>query len=159
MHFTKSKYYSIAFLSRFKGNHNFEFCILHFALSYSSSLFKEHIEFVGLLGLVFLCARLHVTGDPYVGANNTAVADVDSSENCRIGIDDDIVADDRVTWNTLYWLAVLVERETLCSECYTLIELDVLADDAGSSDNHTRSVVDGEMASYCCGRVDVDASL
>ena len=35
----------------------------------------------------------------------------------------------------------------------------MVADDAGGPDNHTRAMVDGEVAAYGGGRVDVDARL
>ncbi len=61
--------------------------------------------------------------------------------------------------NALYRVTVFVEREALCSERYALIEFHVVADDACCPDYDARAVVDGEIFSYLCPRVDVDARL
>lgn len=61
--------------------------------------------------------------------------------------------------NALDGVAVVVERETLGSQGDSLVELHVVADDAGGPDDYARAVVDGEMVADGSRRMDVDASL
>ena len=111
------------------------------------------------LFLVFLGSRLHVLGNPDVGSHHASLSDGDASENGGVGIDDDIVFEDRVARNALDRVAVLVEWEALGTEGDTLVELHVVADDAGGSDDHTRAMVDGEVFADGGLRVDVDTGL
>lgn len=94
---------------------------------------------------IFLCFRFHILGNPYVGSHYAAFSDGDATEDGGIGVDDDIIFEDRVARDSLDRIAVLIERETLGSEGYTLVEFHIVADDAGSSNYHTRTVVDGEV--------------
>ena len=59
--------------------------------------------------------------------------------------------------NALDGVSVVVKREALGSQSDTLIELHVVADDAGSANHHTRSMVDGEMMTDGSRGMDVDA--
>ena len=108
---------------------------------------------------IFLCFRLHVLGHPYVGAHDAAFSDGDSAQDGGVGIYDDIVFQDRVARDSLDRIAVLIQRETLGSECHTLVELHVVADDAGGTDNHTRAMVDGEVVADGSLRIDIDTRL
>lgn len=94
---------------------------------------------------IFLCFRFHILGNPYVGSHYAAFSDGDATEDGGIGVDDDIIFEDRVARDSLDRVAVLIEWETLGSEGYTLVEFHIVADDAGSSNHHTRTVVDGEV--------------
>ena len=108
---------------------------------------------------IFLCFRLHILGHPYVGTNDAAFADGDSAQDGGVGIHDDIVFQDRVARDSLDRVAVLIEWKTLGSEGYTLLEFHVVADDAGGSDYHTRSMVDGEVVTDGSLWIDIDTSL
>ena len=110
-----------------------------------------------MLFLKHLCFGRHVFENPGVGSDGCASADGDASQQCGVGVYDDVVFNDRVTRNALDGVALLVERETLGSERHALIELHVVSDDAGLADDHARSMVDGEMAAYCGAWVDVDS--
>ena len=83
--------------------------------------------------------------------------DGDSSENGRVGVDDDTVLEDGVARYALDGVSVLVEWKTLRSEGHSLIELHVIAYDAGGPDDDTCAMVDGEVVPDLGSRVDVDA--
>ena len=76
---------------------------------------------INLFFVVFSCFRFHVSSYPYVGTDDTALADCDASQNGGIGIDNNIVFQYRMAWDTLDGIAVLVEWETDSSQCDTLI--------------------------------------
>ena len=59
--------------------------------------------------------------------------------------------------NTLDGLAVFVQREALGTEGHTLVQLHVVADDAGLADYHTRTVVDGKITTYFRSWMDIDS--
>ena len=59
--------------------------------------------------------------------------------------------------NAFDWLALFVEREALSTQCYSLIDLDMTANDAGGADYYPCTVVDGEIIANLSGRMDVDA--
>ena len=59
--------------------------------------------------------------------------------------------------NTLDGLAVFVQREALGTEGHTLVQLYVVADDAGLADYHTRTMVDGKITAYFRSRMDIDS--
>ena len=108
---------------------------------------------------IFLCFWLHILGYPYVSSHYAAFSDGDATEDCSIGIDDNIVFQDWVTRDSLDRVAVLIEWKTLGSEGYTLLEFHVVADDAGGSDYHTRSMVDGEVVTDGSLWIDIDTGL
>ena len=87
------------------------------------------------------------------------MADGYASEYGAIAIYDDIVLEDGVAVDTLDGVAIRIERETLGTEGDTLIEFYMVADDAGGSDDDTRAVVDGEVATDSGGRMYVDTGL
>ena len=102
-----------------------------------------------------LCALRY----PDVAADDSSFRQCDTSQHGGVAIDDDVVFEDGVAGDALDGVAVFVEWETLRSESDTLIELYVVADDAGGTDDNTRPVVDGEVVSNLCAWVDVDACL
>ena len=61
--------------------------------------------------------------------------------------------------NTLYGVAILVNGETLCSKRNTLIELHMIANYAGLSYHHSRTVVYGEIVSDSCTGVNINSCL
>ena len=108
---------------------------------------------------IFLCFGFHILGNPYVGSHYAAFSDGDATEDGGIGVDDDIIFEDRVARDSLDRIAVLIERETLGSEGYTLVEFHIVADDAGSSNHHTRTVVDGEVLADGSLRVNINTGF
>ena len=108
---------------------------------------------------IFLCFRLHILGHPHVGSHDAAFSDGDSAQDGGVGIYDDVVFQDRVARDSLDRIAVLIQWETLGSEGDTLVELHVVADDAGGTDNHTRAMVDGEVVADGSLRIDIDTRL
>ena len=103
------------------------------------------------------CTSFHVVRNPYVGPDDRLFANGDASEDGGIGVDDDTVFEDGMARDVLDGVAVFVERKTLSSQRYTLVELDMSTDDAGGSDDNACAVVDGEVGADLCARVDVDA--
>ena len=94
---------------------------------------------------------------PDVATHHRVVANGDAAQDGGVGVDDDIVLQDRVARMVLHGVAQFIERKVLGPECHTLIELDMVADDAGRADDYARPMVDGEVVSYLCGGMDVDA--
>ena len=66
-----------------------------------------------------------------------------------------MVFQDGVTRNVQH-VTVLVVLKTLGTQCYTLIQRDMIADDSRFADNHTRTVVDGKILANLRTWVDVD---
>ena len=87
----------------------------------------------------------HIFVHPHVAADDGVSANGDASQNGRIGVDDDIILDNRVARNTFYRFPVLVERKTFGTECYTLIDFDMVADDGRFAYHCAGAVVDGEI--------------
>ena len=56
-------------------------------------------------------------------------------------------------------VAVSVVLEALCSQCDTLIEGYVIANDTSFADDDTRSVVNSKILADLCPRVNVDARM
>ena len=97
-------------------------------------------------------------GQPDVASNGGVVAYGDASEDRSIGIDGDVVLDNGVAWHVQH-VALFVVLETLGTKGNTLIESDVVADNAGFTDNDTRTMVDGEIFANLCSRMNVDTCL
>ena len=68
----------------------------------------------------------------------------DTSKDRRIRIYRDIVFDNRVARHVQH-VAVLVVLETLGTQCYTLIECDVITDDTGFANDDACTMVDSEI--------------
>ena len=56
-------------------------------------------------------------------------------------------------------VAIVVEVETLGSECHTLINLHIVADDGRCADNHARAMVDGKIVANLSPGMYVDAGF
>ena len=95
--------------------------------------------------------------DPLIGTNYGPLSDCDASYDGGVRVNDHTVFENGVTRVILNWVAMLVERKTLCAERDTLVELNVTTNDTCGSDYHTRAVVDGEVFANLCPRVNVDA--
>ena len=109
--------------------------------------------------VVYLGLGCHVVHNPRVGTYNTTFTDGHAAKHGGVGVDDHVVLDNRVAWDALDRIAVLVERKTLGTECHTLIELDVISNDTGLPDDYTRTVVDGERGADGCSGMDVHTGL
>ena len=66
-----------------------------------------------------------------------------------------MVLDDRVT-RYVQHVAVLVVTEALGTQCHTLIQRHVVADDGCLTNHHTRAVVNGEVFANLGTRVDIN---
>ena len=95
-------------------------------------------------------------GQPDVTANDRMVSDRDTSKYGGIGIDGHIVLNDRVARN-VHYLSVLVGYKVLCSQCNSLIESNMLANDTGLSNYNPRAMVNREILADLCSRVNVDS--
>ena len=96
---------------------------------------------------------------PAVGTDDDIVADLDTSQYRGVAVDDDVVADNRMTGNPLDRISVLVQLERQRAQRNTLIQFHVVTDNTGGSDDHTRSMIDGEVFADGCRRVNVNACL
>ena len=97
-------------------------------------------------------------GKPDVAADGAVVADMGvAAEDGGPGIDDHVVADLRVPVDALDGVAVFADREALGSERDALVKLYVVADYGGFTDDDACAVVDEEIASDGCARMDVDS--
>ena len=83
----------------------------------------------------------------------------DATEDGAIAIYDDVVLEDGMSVDTLDGVALCIEREALGPEGDTLVELHVLADDAGGTYHHPRAMIDGEVVAYGGGWMYVDTCL
>lgn len=101
----------------------------------------------------------YIFGDPYIATDDGVVPDGDASEDGAIAIDNDIVLEDGMAVNTLDGVSIRIEGEALGTEGDTLVEFHMVADDAGGSDDHTRTMVYGEVAADGGCWVYVDARL
>ena len=66
-----------------------------------------------------------------------------------------MVFQDGVTGDVQH-VTVLVVLKALGTQCYTLIQRDMIADDSRFADNHTRTVVDGKVLANRSSWVYVD---
>ena len=107
----------------------------------------------------YLGAGGYILGDPYVATNNSIVTYRDAAKNGTITIDDDIVFEDGMAVDALDGITLSIERKVLCSESNALIELHVVAEDAGCTDDDTRTMVNGKVTANGGSRVYVDTSL
>lgn len=83
----------------------------------------------------------------------------DAAEDGAVAVYDDVVFEDRVAVDALDGVALLVKGEALGTEGDALVELHVVAEDAGGTDYHACAVVDGEVAADGGGGMYVDTSL
>ena len=102
--------------------------------------------------------RGYVVGKPDIASDYTVVPYSDATEYGRVGVNSDVVLENRVS-GLVHEPALLVVAEVLCSERNSLIESDVIADNRGGSDYHAGAVVDGEVSAYAGGRMDIDSGL
>ena len=89
----------------------------------------------------------HVLCEPYITANNGVMAYTYTTEDRSIGIDRDMVLQNRVTRN-VYRSTLVIVFEILRSECDTLVKNDVRPNDGCLTDDDTRAVVDAEIPSW-----------
>lgn len=106
---------------------------------------------MGNFFLIFLALSLYDAGTggytfrhPDVTSNGSSFANSDTPQNGGIGVDNHIVFQYRVAWNTLDGVSLFVARETLGTQCNTLVQFHVIADDAGRTDYDTCTVVNGK---------------
>ena len=95
---------------------------------------------------------------PDVSANDGASPNGDTSQHRGIGIDGDMVFDDRMA-GQVHWQSLLIQREILCPQSDTLVEAHMVADDGGLPDDDARPVVDAEILTDLCPWMNVDACV
>src|SRR5271155_3012038 len=71
--------------------------------------------------------RRHIARDPDISADSRTVANGNSPQDCRAGIDDDIVFDDRMARIALDQRAVVTDRKPLGAQCHRLVQPHALA--------------------------------
>ena len=87
-----------------------------------------------------------VFSNPYITADNGIVSYGDAAENCTVTIYDDIVLKNGMAVDAFDRFSLSVKGETLSPESDSLIEFYVVADDTGSTDNYSCTMVNGEVA-------------
>ncbi len=110
--------------------------------------------------LALLDARVgrYIVGHPDVASDDRMVSNGDASQDRSIGIDSDMILYDGMAGNVQH-IAVLVVSEALRTQCHTLIERDVIADDCCLADDYACTVVNSEILAYLSTRMDVDTCL
>ena len=98
----------------------------------------------------------YIVRHPDVAADNGVVADGDTAQDAGIAIDGDVVLDDGMAGDVEH-VAVSVFLEALGTQCHTLIERHVAADDTGLANNHSSSMINGKVFANLCTGMDVDA--
>ena len=93
-------------------------------------------------------------GEPDVTANDGVMTYSDTTKDGGVGIDRDVIFQDRVT-RDVFGLAIFIVFEVLRTECNTLIQDDMRANDGRFADDNTRSVVNTEIVSYLRCRVNI----
>lgn len=83
----------------------------------------------------------------------------DTAQDGAVAVYDDVVAEDGMAVDTLDGVALRIEGEALGTKGDALVELHVIAEDTRCSDDDTRAVVDGEVATDGGGGVYVDTRL
>ena len=97
------------------------------------------------------------TGNPDVSTYDRVGADVDAAQDRGSCINGDTVTDDRVTRNAFDNLPVLGFWEGAGTQCDTLVNFHIVANDAGSAYDNTCAVIDKKSAPNFSARMDVDA--
>ena len=116
-----------------------------------------------LISLLYLFHHLafgfHVFRHPQVCTNHRPPAYCDAAQYSGVGIYDNVVFQYGVAWYAFDGVAVVVERETLCPKCYSLIQFHVVTYDTCGSYHHTGAVVYREVVADTCSGMYVDAGF
>ena len=86
-------------------------------------------------------------GEPDVTADDGVVTDGHAAEDGGVRIDGDVVFENRVT-RDVHGFAVGIIFEVTGTECDTLVQHHMRANDGRFADDDTRSVVNTEIVSY-----------
>src|SRR5690606_22311516 len=82
-----------------------------------------------------------------------------SSKDCSLSIDYYIILYYRVTFNTFYWVALLIQWKALCSKGNPLVYLNIVAYNRGRSNYYSSSVIDSKTVTNPCSRMDINTSF
>lgn len=94
-------------------------------------------------------------GQPEVAPDYGMMPDRHTAEDRRIRINRDMVLHDRMT-GLVDRTPLKIVGEVLCTEGHSLVECDMVSDDAGLADHNSCTVVDCEILAYAGSRMDVD---
>ncbi len=107
-----------------------------------------------------MAARRYRFQQPDIAADDTVVPDHSiSAENRRISIDDGIIAEIRMPLAGLHRQAILIQIKAPRSDRHALIQLYMMAKHCGLADDDASAMVNAEIISDPCTRIDVDARL
>ena len=95
---------------------------------------------------------------PDVTTDGRVVANGDATQYRSVRIYRHVVFDNRVT-RYIQHVAVSIILEALGTQCDTLIQRDVVANDTRLTNHDTRAVVDGEVLADGGTRMDIDTRL
>lgn len=101
--------------------------------------------------------RLGTFRNPDITSDYRALSYRDTSQYSSVAIYYYVILKDWVSRYALDWVTIFVQWETLCTERHSLIQLDVIAYDAGCSYHDTSAMVDSKMMTYLCPWVDIYA--
>ena len=98
--------------------------------------------------------------DQRTGRNDRVIGDIGiPAQHCRIGVEDDIVADIRMSLAALEQVAILILAEISDAQRHAMIHPDVITDDSRLAHDDTGAVVDAEVFTDLRSGIDVDARL
>ena len=95
-------------------------------------------------------------GEPDVTTHHRIMPDGDPSKYGGIGINGHMVTDNRMSWH-IDRPSVIINLEILRAQSDSLVNRHMVAYDTRLTDDDTRTMVDGEIFSDLCPRVDIDA--
>lgn len=121
----------------------------------NSKLYSGRFSFL-FTSLENLRTRRNIMGQPEVSSDYGMMPDRHAAKDRRIRIYRDMILHDRMT-RLVDRTALEIVREVLCAEGHTLVECDMVSDDAGLADYDTCTVVDCEILANAGSRMDVDS--
>ena len=102
--------------------------------------------------------RVDALDEPDTGTNDCIVPDDGApAEDGSVGIEDNPVFNRRVTFLIADQVSIVVGWKAECTESNALVDFYILADIARLANHDARAVVDEEVVTDRCARVNVDA--
>ena len=98
--------------------------------------------------------------NPFNKLLNDAIADFGvTTQNCSIRIDNNVIANVRVTFNIFNRVAVTIHFKTFSPECYTLVNFNVVAYCSSFTYYNTSAVVYEKVFADCSTSVNINTGL
>ena len=100
----------------------------------------------------------NVIRNPDVASDNGVVTDGNTAKDRGIGVNGDVVLDNRVARH-VEDIAIGIVLETLGTKRHTLIQSDMITYNTCFADDDTSTMIDGKIFANLCARVDIDTRL